>query len=275
MHISNRKDSEGKWVKPHSVLFEVMAVDINNERAVLKSVGFSLLPLESLETGAVAGYYQLPIYKQQLSLDMFEFIKNLDPWGLVNGMNHKPNEFITMSATLLIRIQPDLFDGWLDNTKFNFELLNNMFMPHSIPLKRSFITQEFWEKKMKKTQKFKYDDKVEISYDVKFVELALESYQRDVFYNGISFFHLEEETQDTARDIEIDAEEEWKLDSPRNKNNQSSRRKRDNSMDEENEPMLDENKPQDDQNQPQDDEKGQMRLDDMSFDDLLNPALSK
>jgi hypothetical protein len=188
--IQNKKLETGQWARAHSILFNILSVEIDVDHITVKPLGISILPLHAKDIGATQGFYQLPIFKEAFSMEMIELIKSVEPWGLCSGMTERPDDLKILDASILVRVHIDNLDGWLEKTKFNFDLLNNMLMPSELPKNRIYLTKAGWEKGLRKFEKlssaFEQKDFVESEVKV-YIKEYMEGIRREGFEKlGIS-----------------------------------------------------------------------------------------
>jgi len=146
--IPNKRKDSGEWQRGHSLLFNILTVEMSVDTVTVKSIGISLLPLHAIDIGVCQGYYQLPIYKEPFTFEMIDLFKNVEPWGLVRGINHIKEHIKASNMSLLVRLYLDNFEGWLDNCKFNFDLMNSILMPDYMPRSRVCITKNFFDENL-------------------------------------------------------------------------------------------------------------------------------
>lgn len=147
----------GTFFKPASILFNVLVIEIADNKFTLKSIGYSVLPLDVPGLTCAQGYFQLPVYKHPFVVEMLDIVKPLEGWGLVEGMNKSDKNIKVLNCSLMVRLQLFGFEGWLERP-LNFDLMNCMLMPGYIPKARVVVTKEIFQeviqtsKPLKKTQ---------------------------------------------------------------------------------------------------------------------------
>lgn len=150
----------GSLFKANCVLFNVLAMDIDVAKFTVRSVGFSVLPLDIPGMTAVQGYFQLPVYSHVFSQEMIDMVKPLETWGLCQGMNKKKQNIRAKSCSLFIRVHLTNFEvvmgeqGWLDNP-LNFDLMNCMLMPSYFPRNRVVVSKELFQHTIKSSRPLK------------------------------------------------------------------------------------------------------------------------
>lgn len=104
-YINNEfKSKKGTFYQPNCLLFNVVVLDIEVSNFSVRSIGFSILPLDIPEMTSVQGYFQLPVYKHPFSKDIIDMIKPLESWGLCQGMNKNKQNIKVMNCSIFVRV---------------------------------------------------------------------------------------------------------------------------------------------------------------------------
>lgn len=110
-YINNEfKEKKGTYYKPNCILFNLVALDIEVNNFSVRSVGFSILPLDIPGMTSVQGYFQLPVYKHLFSKDIIDMIKPLESWGLCQGMNKNKKSIKVLNCSIFVRLHLTNFE---------------------------------------------------------------------------------------------------------------------------------------------------------------------
>lgn len=155
----------GTTFKPTCLLFNVLALEIGSSKFSLRSIGYSILPLDIPGLTCAQGYFQLPVYRHPFVIEMIETVKPLEAWGLVEGMNKTDQNLKVLNCSLFVRLQLSGFEGWLERP-LNFDLMNCMLMPSYLPRHRVVVTKEGFQETIKSAKPLKKtQDKADFELD--------------------------------------------------------------------------------------------------------------
>ena len=108
--ISTTKGPGRGFHKPRFLFFSVCVLNVLPETFVIKSIGFSLLPLNVSAIGSLQGYFQLPIYNDPFDVkDLFSLVDK-EPWGLVESLNLPKSKVKVFNSSLLVRLHLKNFE---------------------------------------------------------------------------------------------------------------------------------------------------------------------
>ena len=107
--ISNLKKSGEGINKPLCLVFNVVTVDIVVEEVTIRSVGFSILPLEDPDEVALQGYFQLPVFDEPFSFSLVDQLRSKNPWTFIHNLNRETGVKST-PTTLLVRLHLPQFE---------------------------------------------------------------------------------------------------------------------------------------------------------------------
>jgi hypothetical protein len=105
--ISNLRKGQGKddeFNDPVCIIFNLITIEIDPENIVIKSIGFSAIPLQVEGVGALQGYFHLPIYREPFTYDLMQKLLEIDPWQFVTQFSKNDQEVSEVSATMQIRL---------------------------------------------------------------------------------------------------------------------------------------------------------------------------
>ena len=102
---NHSKRKPGACLKPNCILFNVLDLEIGSSKFSLRSIGFSILPLDVPGLTCSQGYFQLPVYKHPFVSEMIDIVKPLEAWGLCEGLNKNDKNLKVLNCSLLVRLQ--------------------------------------------------------------------------------------------------------------------------------------------------------------------------
>lgn len=127
--------------KANTLMFTVLKIEASEDEPVkIIPEAFTFLPLYLSEDVILQGTFQLPLFRYEVSSEIFELIQDYDSWNLQSELTKRDSDIKPSSMSLLMRIRLPEFEGWKEDPS-DFRVVNKMFMPDS-KKNSSLITYE-------------------------------------------------------------------------------------------------------------------------------------